>query len=172
MPYSGDRFNVDFQCGSQVMQDDIAFHISVRPLEYAIVRNSFQYYNWCNEERFGSCPIVRGQPYEMEIHVEYDRFNVRINGNHFCSFQHRIPIQRISHIRIAGDTNLYYVGQEGYPQGVYPPPPPPCPPVVVSPPTVIVAPSPPRRPAIGAAVVGGLIGAAAASIARPGNRYS
>lgn len=110
MHHSADRFTIDFQCGPIWGQDDSAFHISVRPQQGAVVRNTLENKNWGPEERYGGCPIVPGHPYEIEIVAGFHRFNVRVNGSHFCEYNHRIPMHRISYILISGDTTLQYVG--------------------------------------------------------------
>lgn len=104
-----ERFTIDFQCGPVAERDDGAFHMSMRPRE-GIVRNTFENDEWGREERTSSFPFVAGRPYDIEIEVHSKKFSVRINGEHFFDFTHRIPMERISYILIAGNTTLHYVG--------------------------------------------------------------
>lgn len=56
--------------------DDVNFHMSVRPNELAIVRNSLMRQTWGPEERQGGCPIGYGQPFEILILAESGQFKV------------------------------------------------------------------------------------------------
>ncbi|CAD7088619.1 unnamed protein product [Hermetia illucens] len=109
MHHCAKKFTIDFQCGPVAEKDDSAFHISMRPGE-GVVRNTFQNYEWGPEERTSSFPFVPGQPYDIEIEVHNEKFSVRINGEHFFDYIHRIPLDMISYILIVGDTTLHYVG--------------------------------------------------------------
>ncbi|CAD7088614.1 unnamed protein product [Hermetia illucens] len=153
MPHVADRFNIDLQCGPRHMQDNAALHLSIRPLEFTVVRNHFHNYTWGAEERIGGCPIRPGQYYEVDIRVEPGRYSIYIDGNHFCEFLHRIPFERVTHIHVGAGTTIQYVGKEAF---------------TYVPPTVIIKPQPtPVAPIVGA-VVGGIIGGIAASH-RPGH---
>ncbi|CAD7088620.1 unnamed protein product [Hermetia illucens] len=123
MPNAADRFTVDLQCGDTYMQHDIALHLSVRPTEGVLVRNSYEFNAWGAEERIRACPIYFAQPFDLEIHIEYTRYSIKVNGQHYCDFNHRFSLSRVTHIRIGGDTILYYVGTEGAHHGEYVPPP-------------------------------------------------
>lgn len=72
-----DRFNVDIKTGPILQPlDDTNLHLSVRPHENAIVRNSMIHQGWGPEERHGGCPIGYGQAFEMLILAESDQFKV------------------------------------------------------------------------------------------------
>ncbi|XP_050096436.1 32 kDa beta-galactoside-binding lectin lec-3-like [Anopheles aquasalis] len=95
------RFNINLQLGPEVSpRDDTALHLSIRPSEQTIVRNSFVSQTWQEEERFGDCPISVGQPFTLEIRVEEFNFVIFINDEWYCTFQHRQPVEMVNFIHL------------------------------------------------------------------------
>lgn len=80
------RFNLDLKTGPVLQpSDDISMHLSVRPNEHAIVRNTLVHQGWGAEERHGGCPIAYGQQFEILILAESDQFKVWFMiFNRFC----------------------------------------------------------------------------------------
>lgn len=118
-----------------------------------IVRNHYQNFTWGPEERYGHSPIYFGQPFDILVLAEYSQYKIAVNGNHFCTFGHRIPLEKMSFVSISGHGAINYIGLEhentgessvptappisnlpNYPQ-VYPTPPapPPMPPYPIGP---------------------------------------
>ncbi|KAG4070144.1 hypothetical protein HA402_013387 [Bradysia odoriphaga] len=107
MPYGGNRFSIYLQTGAAIRpRDDTALQLSVRPTEPVIVRNHYENKNWGTEERFGGCPIYPGQSFEILILAEPAAFKIAINGVHFCHFNHRFSMHRVTFICVDGDITL------------------------------------------------------------------
>lgn len=104
--------NLQTGCVTQP-RDDVAFHLSVRNNEHAIVRNHMVNQVWGTEERFGGMPLHPGQHFDLLILAEATAFKVAINGTHFCMFQYRIPYHRIQFINIEGDVTVHSITLEG-----------------------------------------------------------
>ncbi|XP_065309663.1 galectin-4-like isoform X5 [Dermacentor albipictus] len=116
--HSARCFAVNLQCGPNVHpRDDIALHLSpVFSPPPRIVRNSIQAQQWGPEESHGDpFPLVAGQSFELLVLVEHDQYKIAINGKHYTEFWHRIPIQRVTHLTMDGDTAISLVQFEGIP---------------------------------------------------------
>ncbi|XP_055532236.1 galectin-4-like [Wyeomyia smithii] len=99
----GERCQINIQTGAALNpRDDVALHISIRPNEYAIVRNTLQRQVWGTEERHGGCPIHYGQQFTLLVAIEVNFFKIVINGNHFCTFNHRMSVHLARFISISG----------------------------------------------------------------------
>lgn len=115
--HSARCFAINLQCGPNVHpRDDIALHLSpVFSPPPRIVRNSIQAQQWGPEESHGDpFPLVAGQSFEILILVEHE-YKIAINGKHYTEFRHRIPIQRVTHLTMDGDTTISLVQFEGVP---------------------------------------------------------
>jgi len=89
---------------------DVALHFDVRFDEKCVVRNSQMRGAWQQEEREGKMPFERDQVFDLTIANESYAFQVSVNGNHFCSFAHRVDPHNVRGLEIGGDVEL---------QGVY-----------------------------------------------------
>lgn len=119
-------FAVNLQCGPNVHpRDDIALHLSpVFSPPPRVVRNSIQAQQWGPEESHGDpFPLVAGQKFEILVLTEHDHYKIAINGMHYAEFRHRIPIQRVTHLAIDGDTTINLIQFEGSPSMAAPPAP-------------------------------------------------
>ncbi|KAF9411965.1 hypothetical protein HW555_009379, partial [Spodoptera exigua] len=104
------RFAVNLQCGPNLHPDeDIAFHFNPRFCQKAVVRNHFIWSGWGPEETQGPLPLSSGEPFEVFIHCYKHAFKAFLNGSEICDFNHRIPIERISHVMIDGDALIYEI---------------------------------------------------------------
>ncbi|KAG5882586.1 hypothetical protein JTB14_030135 [Gonioctena quinquepunctata] len=109
-----DRFNINFQVGpNDSPRDDTALHISVRLNQGYIARNSYQDGEWGNEQGNLDLPIGTAQSWEIIILVDHNDYKVAINGQHFCEFPHRIPINKVTHLLIDGDVSITLISWEG-----------------------------------------------------------
>ncbi|XP_041781205.1 galectin-9B-like isoform X2 [Anopheles merus] len=139
----GERCQIYIQSGAAVNpRDDVALHISIRPHEHAIVRNSIQNQVVGPEERYGGCPIRYGESFDLLILAEATQYKIAINGAHFCTFGHRLPLHRAQYISIAAGGTIYSILSEADVPGSVPVNP--YPPIVHLPPAAPYAP-----PAIG-----------------------
>ncbi|XP_035912479.1 galectin-4-like [Anopheles stephensi] len=94
-----DMFNINLQTGPNVdPRDDAALHISIRPREGLIVRNTYQFHSWGVEERFGGCPVQKRSYFDVSITVKPDSYGIAVNGCHFCDFNHRLPYASVRFI--------------------------------------------------------------------------
>ncbi|EGK97239.1 AGAP013132-PA [Anopheles gambiae str. PEST] len=93
------RFNINLQVGPNVdPRDNSALHISIRPREGLIVRNTYQFQSWGVEERFGGCPVQKRSYFDVSITVKPDSYGIAVNGCHFCDFNHRMPYASVRFI--------------------------------------------------------------------------
>ena len=72
--------------------EKILLHISIRLNENVIVRNHFNK-EWGYEERHGDNPIEAKKTFEVLILAEPAFYKIAVNGKHFCTFNHRMPLE-------------------------------------------------------------------------------
>ncbi|XP_053679376.1 galectin-4-like isoform X2 [Anopheles nili] len=124
----GERCHIHIQSGAALSpRDDVPLHISIRPNEHAIVRNSIQKQVVGVEERYGGCPIRYGESFDLLILAESAQYKIAINGTHFCTFPYRLPLYNARYVAISGSCTIFsIVSETDQPQSVpvYPPPPP------------------------------------------------
>lgn len=150
----GERCQIHIQSGAALSpRDDVTLHISIRPNEYAIIRNTINNQVVGPEERHGGCPVRYGEPFDLLILAEGGHYKIAFNGVHFCTFAHRLPLHHARYIAISGGCVIYSIlfehDQPGsssyqpnmpssYPHSIgFAPPPPP---------TMPMAPPPPYTP--------------------------
>ncbi|XP_049289266.1 galectin-9-like isoform X1 [Anopheles funestus] len=130
----GERCQIHIQAGAAVNpRDDVPLHISIRPNEHAIVRNSIQNKVVGPEERYGGCPIRYGESFDLLILAESSLYKLAINGVHFCTFAHRLPVHNARYISISGGGVIYSIVSESDVPGSVPVHPYPQPPIVQHP---------------------------------------
>ncbi|XP_050559683.1 galectin-4-like isoform X2 [Spodoptera frugiperda] len=104
------RFYVDLQCGPKVnANEDIAFRFDVRLDEKKVVRNHCADSKWGKEESDGESPFKVGECFEISIHCYQDIYRVKVNGNCFCDFAHRITCDKVTHVVVAGECTVFQV---------------------------------------------------------------
>ncbi|XP_053676547.1 32 kDa beta-galactoside-binding lectin lec-3-like [Anopheles nili] len=98
---TGERFNVNLQYGPEDdPRDDTALHISLRPRDGRIVRNTYAEQCWQDEERSGGCPIGIDDPFTLEIRVKDTHYSVYINDIKYCTFTHRMSFEMVNFIHL------------------------------------------------------------------------
>ncbi|XP_050559714.1 32 kDa beta-galactoside-binding lectin-like [Spodoptera frugiperda] len=106
-PPGAKRFHVDVQCGPKVnAKEDIAFHFHVHFADNKVVRNHFAASKWGKDESDGGMPFKIGDYFEIFIHCYQDIYRVRVNGNRFCDFIHRISCDKATHVVVDGDCEV------------------------------------------------------------------
>ncbi|PAV74200.1 hypothetical protein WR25_08761 isoform B [Diploscapter pachys] len=85
---------------------DIALHFNPRFDEKCVIRNSLISGEWGNEEREGKNPFEKGVGFDLEIKNDQFAFQVYVNGEHFCSYAHRVGPTEIAGLQIQGDLEL------------------------------------------------------------------
>ncbi|GAB0089503.1 Galectin [Sergentomyia squamirostris] len=119
--YHGNRFQINIQTGPALRpRDDVGIHLSVRPHDHTVVRNTMVNNIWQTEERHGGCPLRPGQSFDILILAEYSCYKVAINGAHFCAFNHRMSLARMQYISIDGEVTVQSITQEGDTSGHVP----------------------------------------------------
>ncbi|XP_054256978.1 mucin-2-like [Macrosteles quadrilineatus] len=95
-------------------QPDIAFHFSPRFYEPdsqnmtnitdcdTRLGGTYSHYKTA-QEKF---PFLRGQPFYLEFYITEDEFKVAVDGQHYLSYKHRVPLKFISKIQILGEITL------------------------------------------------------------------
>ncbi|KAM6154992.1 galectin-4 [Erethizon dorsatum] len=100
------RFFVNFVVGSSP-GSDIAFHFNPRFDGWdKVVFNTQQGGQWGQEERKRSMPFSRGAAFELVFMILPEHYKVMVNGNPFYEFQHRLPLQMVTHLHVDGDLQL------------------------------------------------------------------
>ncbi|KAG8448873.1 hypothetical protein GDO86_015808 [Hymenochirus boettgeri] len=105
-PSTSNRFAVNFSCG-QYEGSDIAFHLNARyDGRDRCVFNSFQAGSWETEEMKREMPFKLGKVFLLTYEVTQNNYQVSVNGTPFYEFPHRIPLQRVQWLQVAGDITL------------------------------------------------------------------
>ncbi|XP_065093887.1 galectin-9-like [Ochlerotatus camptorhynchus] len=109
----GERCQINIQTGAALNpRDDVTLHISIRPNEAVIVRNTLQNQVWGAEERYGGCPINYGQSFDVLVLVEVNQYKIAINGTHFCVFNHRQSVHSARYVSISGSCVIHSITTE------------------------------------------------------------
>lgn len=85
--------------------EKILLHISIRLDEDEIVRNHFNI-KWGHEERHGKNPIEVHKTFEILILAEPALYKIAVNGKHFCTFNHRLPLEMGKFFVISGKCQI------------------------------------------------------------------
>lgn len=84
-------------------------HLSIRPQENAIVRNHLANQQYGSEERYGGNPIQANESFEITIVCEAAFYKISLNGQHFCTFNHRLSMHLVQYISVSGTGNIQYI---------------------------------------------------------------
>lgn len=97
------RFSINLTSGP--FNKDIALHINPRLPQNYIVRNCKINSYWGNEEVTSALPfsLNRGDKFAMQILCTETEYYLSLNGQHFASFTHRIPYNRVNCLQVKGD---------------------------------------------------------------------
>ncbi|KAL1513139.1 hypothetical protein ABEB36_002595 [Hypothenemus hampei] len=109
-----DRININLATGPNSQpRDDIALHISIRLNQGCIVRNSYANNRWQDEDRSGNLPIEKGQSFKIVVLVDPLHYKIAVNGQPYCTFPHRIPYNRVTHLLVEEDSIQTSVSFDG-----------------------------------------------------------
>lgn len=107
----GNRFDISFYQGPNPYEDpnaNVPFHMEVYMDTKSIVRNSFQQGKWCQVEKELTHFPFFGSPFNMQIKVEANRFQLVAGGRYVFDFYHRISaISTIDHFCIHGGVEIH-----------------------------------------------------------------
>ncbi|KAG7321851.1 hypothetical protein KOW79_014709 [Hemibagrus wyckioides] len=96
------RFSINL-----LYRNGIAFHFNPRFDENVVVRNTKTMEAWGSEERFGGMPFHKGQNFQIIISCNPHHYNVFVNGNQMCTYNHRFTrLGEIDVLEVTGDLSL------------------------------------------------------------------
>ena len=84
-------------------------HLSIRPQQQAIVRNHFFNKRFGSEELGGGFPVRVNESFEITIVAEAALYKVLVNGQNFCTFNHRLPMHLAQYIVVRGAGDIQYI---------------------------------------------------------------
>ncbi|XP_025753880.1 galectin-4 isoform X25 [Oreochromis niloticus] len=128
IPKHINRFFINLICG-EYESSDIALHFNPRFDGWdKVVFNTCQNGSWGSEEKIHRMPFRKGEHFEMVIIVNFQGYQIKVNGIDFHTFQHRIPMEQVRGLQIAGDVSIQMInfigggmgggmGPGGYPGG-------------------------------------------------------
>ncbi|MBN3310495.1 galectin-7 [Amia ocellicauda] len=99
------RFAVNLQCGDSE-DSDIALHVNPRFDDNDIVFNTLRDGYWEEEDVVPEVPFTKGESFQLIITASAEAFEINVNGNQIHTFQQRMPLERVSAIRVIGDVTL------------------------------------------------------------------
>ncbi|XP_074536139.1 galectin-4-like [Halichoeres trimaculatus] len=107
------RFFVNLLCG-QSEKSDVALHVNPRFDGWdKVVFNSRQDGSWKSEDKIRDMPFSQGKGFEMVIMVTTQGFKIKVNGKDFHTFKHRLPLDRVCGMHIAGDVSIQTINVIG-----------------------------------------------------------
>ncbi|CAM4585312.1 unnamed protein product [Leuciscus chuanchicus] len=104
VPSGSDSFEVNLKCGKSE-GDDIAFQIRPQFSSNCIVLNSQQNGSWGKEEKL-ELPLKQGSSFDLVIAVNSENYQVYLSGCEVGRFQHRISLERVIALSVAGEVSL------------------------------------------------------------------
>ncbi|MEQ2226917.1 hypothetical protein ILYODFUR_032301 [Ilyodon furcidens] len=100
------RFLINLLCGESE-SSDIALHLNPRFDGWdKVVLNTRQGGSWGSEEKIHSMPFSKGKAFELVIMITSKGFQIKVNGKEYLMFPHRIPVEQIRAIQVAGDVSI------------------------------------------------------------------
>lgn len=101
---------INFQNSSASQtQQDIPFHLSIRPSSNTIVRNHFQNGRWGPEEKYGGNQIRSDEVFEIIILTDTFGYKIAVNGRHFQNFKHRLSPNLAQFVHISGNCVIEHI---------------------------------------------------------------
>uniref|UniRef100_A0A3B4FHU0 Galectin n=1 Tax=Pundamilia nyererei TaxID=303518 RepID=A0A3B4FHU0_9CICH len=89
---------------------DIALHFNPRFDGWdKVVFNTCQNGSWGLEEKIHRMPFRKGEHFEMVVIVNFQGYQIKVNGIDFHTFQHRIPMEQVRGLQIAGDVSIQMI---------------------------------------------------------------
>jgi len=88
---------------------DNAFHFNPRFGDDLVVLNTKTSGSWGSEDRVPCLALQRGQEFDLKILAESDMFMVRLNGEHYCHYPHRLKAKKVNRIEVHGDLQVSLV---------------------------------------------------------------
>ncbi|XP_035240194.1 uncharacterized protein LOC118209143 [Anguilla anguilla] len=106
LPSESNRFSIDLQCGETEGCDTaFQFQPQLEP-EEVVVCNSFQNGSWETEERLTEMPFRKGEDFELVYNITAEGYQVKVNGQQYHMFKHRIPVEQVRALLVAGNVSV------------------------------------------------------------------
>ncbi|XP_034556873.1 galectin-4-like [Notolabrus celidotus] len=107
------RFFLNLLCGPSE-SSDVALHFNPRFDGWdKVVFNSKQNGSWESEDKIRDMPFSQGKAFEMVIVVTSKGYQIKVNGKDFHTFKHRLPVERVCGMHIAGDVSIQTINVIG-----------------------------------------------------------
>ncbi|TNN66591.1 Galectin-4 [Liparis tanakae] len=107
------RFFLNLLCGESE-SSDIALHFNPRFDGWdKVVFNSCEGGSWGSEDKIRDMPFSKGEAFEMVIMATSQEYQIKVNGNDFYTFQHRLPLERVCAMQIDGDVCIQTINVIG-----------------------------------------------------------
>uniref|UniRef100_A0A672IZ86 Galectin n=1 Tax=Salarias fasciatus TaxID=181472 RepID=A0A672IZ86_SALFA len=112
-PENMTRFFINLLCG-EAESSDVALHFNPRFDGWdKVVFNTRQNNSWDSEDKVRSMPFSKGRAFEMVIMITSHGYQVKVDGKDFHTFQHRLPVERVRAMHIAGDVSIQTINVIG-----------------------------------------------------------
>ncbi|XP_053532314.1 cytolytic toxin-alpha [Ictalurus punctatus] len=92
-----------FEINLQTKEKYIALHFNPRLDSNSVVRNSHRNGSWEREEVTPGGPFVKGGAFDIIMVVKPKGYEVMVNGLEYCTFNHRIPVDKVTTLGVRGD---------------------------------------------------------------------
>uniref|UniRef100_A0A7E4VWX8 Galectin n=1 Tax=Panagrellus redivivus TaxID=6233 RepID=A0A7E4VWX8_PANRE len=100
------EFEINIIATSDVNSDDAVRILHIKHLHWnALAYNTYEN-GWGSEEKTIPSPIKKGEPFNLQIRVAPEAFEISVNGKHVHTYKHRLPPNIMGFIRIVGDVTL------------------------------------------------------------------
>ncbi|XP_058678870.1 galectin-4-like [Ammospiza caudacuta] len=107
-----ERFHVNLAMSS-LEEADIALHVNPQFGAGVSVFNSRRGGRWEEELSRDLPPLHRGRAFEMIISVTTEGYRIQVNGTFYQEFPHRMPLENVKALNVAGDLELLSVSVMG-----------------------------------------------------------
>ncbi|XP_067298552.1 galectin-9-like [Pseudorasbora parva] len=104
-----DRFNVNFEQGSDVILQVNPRYSWLLPIKGYVVHNTRQNGKWGWEESKVDTPFPKGQMFALQILVTHESYKISTNGKLFSEYKHRMPFSSVERICVVGMVDLSLV---------------------------------------------------------------
>ncbi|XP_034158235.2 cytolytic toxin-alpha [Pangasianodon hypophthalmus] len=104
VPSDCERFKINLQTGPK----DIALHFN--PRMNSVVLNSCRNGTWENYIETPGGPFVKGGAFDIIMAIKEEGYEVIVNGLEYCTFNHRMPVDKVTTLGIWGDVFMNNFG--------------------------------------------------------------
>ncbi|XP_035239856.1 uncharacterized protein LOC118208954 [Anguilla anguilla] len=96
------RFHINLEAGK-----DVAMHFKVNFQQAEmVIFNNLEKGSWGTEERVTEMPFRKGEDFLLFFSVTSEGYQVIVNGCKFCTFKHRVPVDRVTSLSVGGNVSV------------------------------------------------------------------